>query len=59
MVQMFLQQNIDTFELSNQLLSPFYATESEIVLQDGMAFKLASDLNRYEGNTLQINMLQL
>lgn len=59
LVTMFLQQNIDTFQLDNQFLSPFHSVESEIVLQDGMAFKFARDLNRYEGKTLQINMLQL
>lgn len=53
---MNLQQNLDTIELNNEMLSPFYSIESEIALQDGMAFRFARDLNRYEGKILQINM---
>lgn len=57
LVQMFLSQNIDTFELNNGVFSPFYHNEKEIILQDGMAFRFASELHRQPGKVQQINLL--
>lgn len=49
LVQMFLSQNLDTFELNNAKYSQFYNEEKEIVLQDGMSFRFASELHRQQG----------
>lgn len=59
LVQLLLAQNVDSFELNNPALSPFYATEKEIVLQDGMAFRFATELHRQNATVQQINLLQL
>jgi len=59
MVQIFLQQNIDTFEADSGACSQFHLTEKEIVLLDGMAFRFASAIHRQDGRVQQMNLIQL